>query len=95
MLNQVPMPTPFDASLQQMINQTRDDLVKQLSVAPEQIELIEASSITWPDSSLGCPKPGMAYAQILVDGFLIRFKAGGQIYEYHGGNGRTPFLCNK
>ncbi|MDD5371523.1 MAG: hypothetical protein PHQ40_20790, partial [Anaerolineaceae bacterium] len=59
------------------------------------IEIVDASSVTWPDSSLGCPKPGMVYTQVLVDGILIRFRVGGQIYEYHGGGGSPASLCKK
>ncbi|MDD5371625.1 MAG: hypothetical protein PHQ40_21300, partial [Anaerolineaceae bacterium] len=76
-INQVPIPTPFDATVEQMVTQARDDLARQLSIKPEQIEIVDASSVTWPDSSLGCPKPGMVYTQVLVDGILIRFRVGG------------------
>lgn len=93
MMNQVPLPTPLDASVQQMVTQAREDLAVQLSIDPARVELIDVSSVTWPDSSLGCPRPGMAYTQVTVDGILIRFQVAGQSYEYHGGGGRAPFLC--
>ena len=35
----------------------------------------------------------MEYAQVLQEGYLIRLKAGGLVYEYHGGGSTAPFLC--
>ena len=94
-MNDVPIPTPLDASLQAMLTQVKDDLAKRLSIDPSKIELVEMSSVTWPDGSLGCPKPGMAYTQMLVDGMRIRLKAGSQVYEYHSGGSRPAFLCEQ
>jgi hypothetical protein len=37
----------------------------------------------------------MAYKQVQVDGQLIRLESGGQIFEYHSGGGKPPFLCEK
>ena len=34
--------------------------------------VVDARAVTWPDSSLGCPEPGMMYTQVLVDGTLRR-----------------------
>ncbi|HYR20975.1 MAG TPA: hypothetical protein VEQ15_15870, partial [Myxococcales bacterium] len=38
---------------------------------------------SWPDTSLGCPKPGMSYAQVVTRGFLIELEAAGKSYRYH------------
>lgn len=92
-MNKVPVPTPLDPSLEQIVTQARNDLAQRLAMDPKQIELVEAASVTWPDGSLGCPQPGMAYTQVLVDGLLIRLRAGERIYEYHSGGARAPFLC--
>jgi hypothetical protein len=35
----------------------------------------------------------MAYAQVQVEGVLIRLRAGQRDYSYHGGAGSPPFLC--
>jgi hypothetical protein len=92
-MNDVPVPTPFDAQMQALANQAKADLAQKLSIQPDQVELVGISFVSWPDSSLGCPKPGMAYAQVMVDGLRIRLKAGGKSYEYHSGGSRAPFLC--
>jgi hypothetical protein len=67
------------------------DLARQLDVSPDDVTVVAAREVTWPDGSLGCPEPGMMYTQALVDGTLVVLEANGQRYEYHGG---TPLvLC--
>jgi hypothetical protein len=88
-------PTPQDPGLQRMVALVVEDLAARLGVEAERIDLLEVSAVTWPDKSLGCPQPGMAYAQVPVDGVLIRLEVEGQVYEYNGGGGREPFLCEQ
>jgi hypothetical protein len=71
------------------------DLAERLNVDVAQIELREARAVTWPDASLGCPQPGIAYTQAPQDGLLIRLWAGGEAYHYHSGGSREPFLCEE
>lgn len=92
-MNEVPISTPFDPSLQKIITKAQEDLAQRLMIDYEQIELVEVASVTWPDGSLGCPQPGMMYTQVQVDGLRICFRAGGSIYEYHGGGGSDAFFC--
>ena len=72
-----------------------DDLAQQLGIPASDIEVREVRAVTWPDSSLGCPEPGMMYAQAEQDGYLIRLSARGEIYHYHSGGGQAPFLCEQ
>jgi hypothetical protein len=51
------------------------------AVAEVTVERVEAR--TWPDRSLGCPVPGVGYAQVITPGFLIVVQARGQRLEYH------------
>jgi len=71
------------------------DLARRRAVAPDTIQIIEVRDVTWPDRGLGCPQPGMAYNQVQVDGLLIRLESGGQIFEYHSGGSKAPFLCEQ
>lgn len=43
-----------------------------------------AVPVTYPDGSLGCPLPGMAYTQVQVDGYQIVATAAGTTYDYRG-----------
>ena len=94
-MNEVPISTPLDPNLDKYVTQAKDDLASRLAIDLGQIEILEAVSVTWPDKGLGCPQPGLEYPQVQVDGVLIRLGVGDSIYEYHGGGGRAPFLCDK
>ena len=89
----VPNPTPLEPALQRSIAQAKNDLARRLAIPIDQVELVEAQSVTWPDKGLGCPQPGMEYLQVQVEGLLIRLRARGRLYEYHSGGDRPPFLC--
>lgn len=76
-----------------IVQAAREDLAQRLNISVEQIEVIEARAVVWPDGSIGCPQPGMAYVQVQQEGALVRLSAEGKIYAYHSGGGRAPFLC--
>lgn len=83
----------IEAGMQPLIEAASADLMKRLSVTRASIEVVSAQSVVWPDKSLGCPQPGMTYIQVLADGYRIELRVKDQIYSYHGGEGRGPFLC--
>jgi hypothetical protein len=59
----------------------------------ESIEIVTAEARTWPDGSLGCPQPGMAYTQVVTDGYRVLLRAAGRTLDYRG-SGRGAFrLC--
>lgn len=87
--------TSVNASLQNLIEKAQEDLAQRLTISLTQISLLEAKAVVWPDSSLGCPQPGMRYKQVPEDGALIVLQANGITYEYHSGGSRGPFLCQK
>ena len=39
--------------------------------------------VEWSDTSLGCPMPGLVYAQVITPGFRLVFDYQGQQNEYH------------
>ena len=95
MPSQPTSPSPPDPSLNPLVQQAKEDLAHKLSVPVDQIEVLEARAVVWPDASLGCPQPGMRYRQVPMDGALIRLQVEGKVYEYHSGGGRDPFLCEQ
>ena len=68
------------------------DIAKTVRLPIAPAERIAAQAVTFPDGSLGCPTPGMAYTQHLVDGYHIVAKAGGTVYDYRG-TGSTFKRC--
>jgi hypothetical protein len=76
-------------------NAALDDLAQRLGIAKSSIRVIQAEAVEWPDASLGCPKPGMMYAQVITPGYRIVLQANGKRYEYHTGRGAAVVLCEK
>ena len=85
--------TPLAPGLQSLIEKARVDLATRMAIPVEEIVVAEATSVTWSDSSLGCSQEGMAYAQVLTPGYLIRLQAGDQEFEYHASRGTEVVLC--
>lgn len=76
-----------------LVKAAATDLAQQTGAALSEITLVSYEAVTWPDGSLGCPRPDMAYTQVLVDGARIRLQVGDEVYEYHSGGNQPPFLC--
>ena len=72
----------------------RRDLAQKLAVGDSAVAVITFEDIVWRDGSLGCPLPDMMYTQGMVDGYVMQLRVGDEIYNYHGANGRDPFLCD-
>ena len=86
---------PYDPALEPLVQLARQNLALRLDIAEDQITLIKAKAVVWPDASLGCPHPDMVYIQVPYDGAQILLKAGEREYEYHSGGSRGLFLCEK
>jgi hypothetical protein len=71
----------------------RADLAERLAVELEEIEVVTAERVTWPDGSLGCPEPGMSYTQAVVEGSKVVLGHDDRVYVYHAGTDDQPFLC--
>jgi hypothetical protein len=68
-------------------------LARQLNSAPEEISVAEVRPVTWPDSSLGCPKPGMMYTQVLTPGYQIKLVRADKEYIMHTDRGHRAVQC--
>jgi hypothetical protein len=86
-----PEARPCDA--RRAVEVAREDLTRRSGLAPGEIAVISVEAVDWPDTSLGCPQPDMAYAQIITPGYLIVLEAAGQTYEYHADDCRFVVLC--
>jgi hypothetical protein len=63
------------------------DLAQRLGIATGQIAVVSVEAVRWRDSSLGCPQPGMMYAQVITPGYRIVLRVGDELYEYHSAEG--------
>ena len=62
-------------------------------VAREKLVIVRAESVVWNDGSLGCPEPGMAYTQVLVNGYWVVIDAAGQTYDFRVSRDGSFRLC--
>ncbi len=92
-ITETPGGSAVGSSMEGIVEQARRDLAARLSLPADEIRVIEARAVTWPDSSLGCPEPGRMYLQVLTPGYLVILEAQGQRYAYHAGRQGPPFLC--
>ncbi len=69
------------------------DLALRLKVDLNTITVAAVESLVWPDSGLGCPLEGLAYAQVETPGYRIRLEVDGESYLYHTDAARAFWLC--
>lgn len=72
-----------DPTLAKLIEDAKADLMKRANVTADEITVVSAEPTEWRDSSLGCPIPGVMYAQMITPGYKIVLEANGQQYNYH------------
>lgn len=73
----------------QLAKQTVQDKLKGKR---DPLSVSSVQAMDWSDSSLGCPKPGMMYAQMIVPGFKVVIQSGDAFYPVHVGGGHAV-LC--
>jgi hypothetical protein len=69
------------------------DLAAITGADPQSVSVVSAQAVIWSDGSLGCPQPGMAYTQALIEGYRVELAAGGLLYDYHAAQGGYFILC--
>ena len=96
-----PQPTPgspaatLPYAARRVVQMAKEDLARRLDLSLSEISVISVESVDWSDTSLGCPQPGMMYAQVITPGFLIVLEAMGQTYDYHTDENSSVVLCQK
>jgi hypothetical protein len=85
----------FPTELTGIIGLAADDLAAQLGIDSSAIKVVLVEEVVWSDASLGCPQPGMSYAQVLTDGMRIVLEAAGELYDYRTNGIDDPILCVK
>jgi hypothetical protein len=79
-----------------MVERVQQDLAQRLSAPPgATTTLLSAEAVTWPDTSLGCPRPNTGYNQMVTPGFRITLLANGGPYTYHTDLADNYVLCRE
>lgn len=70
-------------AVNQLIQLTQQDLAGKLNVKADLIGKPDVIPVTWSDTSLGCPQPGVMYAQVMTEGYKLTYTIKGQQFIYH------------
>ena len=82
-----------DPNVQKLVQLAVEDLSKELQTGTDGIQVSSIQAVVWPDPSLGCPKLGILYAQVVTPGYIIVLEAAGKEYSYHTDGSITVILC--
>jgi hypothetical protein len=65
-----------------MLDEVLADAANRTGTPADDITILRAQAVQWPDGSLGCPEPGQMYTQAIVDGYWVELDASGKTYDY-------------
>jgi hypothetical protein len=71
------------ASRDEAVQIAKRTLSAALAVRESEIRLDDAAASSWPDASLGCPEPDMAYAQVVTPGYRVALRVGPKRHVVH------------
>jgi hypothetical protein len=69
--------------------------LRRTGVDPSSLTVTHVEPVTWPDSSLGCPQPGMQYLQMLTSGYRIELHGAQADYLVHVAGNRAIVCTGK
>jgi hypothetical protein len=69
------------------------DLSSRQGIDIQQIEMVRAEAVVWPDGSLSCPKSGEFYTQEPVRGYWIILQVDARTYDYRASFRGHFILC--
>jgi hypothetical protein len=68
-------------------------VAREIEIPPEQITIVSEEALEFSDSSLDCPKPGMAYMQVITPGHKVILEHAGNTYDVRVAGGRG-LICD-
>lgn len=84
------LPTPDEALI---VSSAAAALAADLGIGMADISHVSTMPTEWSDTSLGCPQPGQAYAQIVTPGYIISLMVNTNTYEVHTDQSGTAVVC--
>jgi hypothetical protein len=70
----------------------REVLSRQTGNAVDQIDFSGFEAVEWTDSCLGIPQPQSTCTPAIIPGYIIRFQAAGEKFEFHLEDGGQTML---
>jgi len=85
--------TPVPEAAMPLVNTAIQDLAQRLCVGIDEITVVHYEEVDWPDVSLGCPQPGIDYAQVITPGYQIVLTLDEKGFNYHADKAGIILLC--
>jgi len=79
--------------IEKLTTDAKRDLAAKIFVKAEDIQISSVTPVTWPDTSLGCSKPGKKYKTQKIKGFRFVLENRGREYSYHADRDQRVFAC--
>jgi hypothetical protein len=76
-----------------LVDLARERLASKYGFDPGQTSLLSVTPMDWPDASLGCPRDGASYAEVVTPGFVILLQHGVTVYSFHTDTADEAILC--
>jgi hypothetical protein len=89
----VEQPSVPAAQVEKVVANVQADLARRLAIPAQTITVQSVEAVEWPDTSLGCPQPGMMYAQVITPGCRVVLLAAGNRYTYHSDSQGRIVYC--
>jgi hypothetical protein len=80
-------------TMEKLLDLVKDDLSRRIGAGRDQINVAQTQRVQWPDSSLGCPEPGMNYLMVITPGYRIVLEVAGREYYYHANENEYFVYC--
>jgi hypothetical protein len=90
-----PEPTPDERDLPEAVRHVREVAANDAGIDPQHVAILDFEEVVWPSTALGCPTPGMFYAQVLTPGFRVSVEVDGSTRRYHTDSGTTVVRCDQ
>lgn len=86
-LDELPQPGRPDQPRPAAVNRTvltlTNHLARFVDVPRRDVELVAVEQMSWGSTALGCPEPDTAYAEVVIEGWLITLEVADEPYTYH------------
>ncbi len=77
---------------QPLVDKAVADLHDRVDIPKKKITVVKVEATEFSDTSLGVPKPGESYAQVVTPGYIIVLETNGDHYVYHGAGNRVVLV---
>jgi hypothetical protein len=87
--------TPEGNNYPQPVQIALEAAADRLGVSVDELTIESVEPMDWPDTSLGCPKEGQFYAQVITPGYLVLVSANDTTVEYHTDEASSVVFCGE